>query len=214
MIDLQSQFKAFKSIVCLNGIIPEKRLFTKYSDLPLIVTDGAANTLIEMGVIPSTIIGDLDSLNMDIVPSHIEVIYMYDQDHTDLQKLLTLIESRQLFPCLIYGATGKETDHTLYNLAVMEDCSRRHMIIFHDSAYEDKEKFGIFVSDGICGNLSINAKISIIAYVFSKVTTRGLNWDLKNKEMSPLTSSVRNIIRCNQFEICIEYGRVLILFDL
>lgn len=213
MIDLNKQFNSFKSIICLNGEIPTKYFFDRYASLPIIAADGAANSLIKMRINPTIIVGDLDSIDTQLIPAYIEVLHVHDQNHNDLEKCLDVINERKLFPCLIFGATGKETDHTLYNLNVIEKYSMHNQIMFHDSAYKDKEKYGIFVSDHLHGNLKMGSKISLLSSSESVVTTKGLTWELNNMVLSPGISSTRNLINDTKLEIVVHKGNVLVLFD-
>lgn len=213
MIDLNKQFDSTRSILCLNGEIPCKDFFMRNLNLPLIAADGATNTLIDMGIIPTVIVGDLDSINKEIVPADVEILHILEQSTTDLEKCLRILKERELFPCLIYGATGKESDHTLYNLSVLDEYSLHHQIIIHDSAYKTKEKYGIFVSDSLLGNLKLGAKISFFSFTRSVVSTRGLTWELNNVNLSAKESNIRNSIKSNPFEVIVHRGNVLVLFD-
>ena len=213
MIDLKTYFDSVRSIVCLNGELPAKDLFARKANLPLIAADGAGSRLINMGIVPSIIIGDLDSVDKSTIPAHTEVISIPNQDTTDFEKVLLTIEKRELFPCLIYGATGLESDHTLYNLNIIADYSLRHRIIFHDSAYKAKEKYGIFVSDRLTANLKIGSKISLLTLTSAVVSTHGLTWDLEKTTLTPRISSARNLIRENLIEINVHNGNLLVLFD-
>ena len=213
MNDLNKKFNSFKSIICLNGEIPIEDFFTRYSGIPIIAADGAANKLLKINVSPTLIIGDFDSIDLSVIPAHIEVLHVPDQNSTDLEKCLNILGERKLFPCLIYGATGKETDHTLYNLSVIEKHSINHQMIFHDSAYKDKEKYGIFVSDYLSANLKVGAKISLLSFVHSSVTSKGLKWELINQYLSPGISSVRNLTKDDHVEIIVHKGCILVLLD-
>lgn len=213
MSDLNKKFNSFKSIICLNGEIPTEDFFSRYSGIPIIAADGAANKLININVNPTLVIGDFDSIDLSVIHAHVEVLHVPDQNSTDLEKCLKVIDERELFPCLIYGATGKETDHTLYNLSVIQKHSINHQIIFHDSAYKDKEKYGVFVSDYLSINLKVGSKISLLSFVQSSVTSKGLKWELINKELSSEVSSVRNITKGDKVEIIVHKGCVLVLLD-
>ncbi len=214
MIDLNSEFSLFKSIICLNGEIPTRDYFARYAHLPLLAADGAANALIEMGIEPEVIIGDLDSIELQTIPKHIEIIQVRDQNSTDLQKVLAVLADRDLLPCLIYGATGKELDHSLYNLSVIAEYSQDHRIIFHDSAYKDQDKYGIFICKHFHANLEIGSKLSVLAYTPSKVSTSGLVWDLHDTDISAQCSSIRNIVREQRVEIMVHTGCILVYFQL
>ncbi len=214
MIDLNNHFNSIKSILCLNGEIPTKDFFLRHMGLPLIAADGAANTLIDMGIMPTLIVGDLDSIEMDTIPDHIEILHIKEQDTTDLDKCMRTLIDRELFPCLIYGATGKESDHTLYNLSVLDEYSRHHQIIIHDSDYKAKEKYGIFIFDSLVGDLKLGSKISFLSFAPSTISTKGLTWELTNLPLSAKISNTRNSIKSNSFEVIVHNGNVLVLFDL
>lgn len=214
MIDLNSHFESIKSILCLNGEIPSKHFFMRYPNLPIIAADGATNTLLKMGINPSIIIGDFDSIDKTIVPKQTEAFHQLEQNTTDFEKCLHVIAKRKLFPCLIYGATGKESDHTLYNISVIAAHSLHSSIIFHDSAYREKEKYGVFVTDYLVGDLPIGSKISLFSFLPSIVSTRGLTWELNKMSLLHQTSSARNIIKSNPIEITVHNGNVLVMFDL
>lgn len=214
MIDLNKHFDSIKSVLCLNGEIPSKDFFMRHLNLPLIAADGAANTLIRMGIMPTLIVGDLDSLDSAIIPNFVEILHISEQSSTDCEKCLITLKERVLFPCLIYGATGKESDHTLYNLSVLDEYSQYHKIIIHDSAYKSKEKYGIFVSDSLMGDLKLGSKISFLSFTPSIISTKGLTWELNNLNLSAKKANLRNSIKSNPFEVIIHSGNVLVLFDL
>lgn len=214
MIDLNNHLNSVKSIVCLNGEIPSKDFFIRHLNLPLIAADGAANSLIHMGIMPTLIIGDLDSIDTTIIPDHVEVLRIAEQNSTDIEKCILVLQERKLFPCLIYGATGKESDHTLYNLNIIAKYSLHYKIIFHDSAYKAKEKYGVFVSDSLLGNLKVGSKISFISFYQSIISTKGLAWELCKFNLSPQTPSIRNSIKSNPIEVTVHSGNVLVLYDI
>lgn len=213
MIDLNNIFKSIKSIICLNGAIPSKDYFTRTPHLPIIAADGAGSELIKMGIIPNLIVGDLDSIDKEILGAYTDIICIPDQNSTDFEKTLLIVRERNLFPCLIYGATGQESDHTLYNLNIMAEYSQHYKIIFHDSACDTKEKYGIFVRDTLIGELDINSKISLLSFTSAIVSSEGLMWDLTNMQLSPKVSSTRNAIKSSKFKITIHNGNALVIFD-
>ena len=50
MIDINNILKNIKSVLCLNGALPERKFFDAYKNLPLFATDGAFNSLQEIGI--------------------------------------------------------------------------------------------------------------------------------------------------------------------
>ena len=80
----------FKSILCLNGRLPNKKFFKEFSGLPIIAADGAGSKLINLGIYPETVIGDLDSFehNYDEYPM-IHFVKMNSQNNTDFEKSIS-----------------------------------------------------------------------------------------------------------------------------
>lgn len=103
----------YKSILCLNGDLPEVDFFDK--NLPIIAADGAANSLINMGIKPSMVIGDLDSITADnqaLENTHLH----YDQNFCDFEKSLDYLKKNDLLPSIIVGLNGGFIDHILNNI--------------------------------------------------------------------------------------------------
>jgi thiamine pyrophosphokinase len=213
MIKLNDISQTFRSVIILNGDIPDKKFFLRHGTLPIIATDGAANSLLDIGITPNIIIGDLDSLAKIKIPASIEILHITDQDTTDLQKCLAMVSQRNLFPCIIYGATGKESDHMLYNLNVINQYAAQHVILFHDSAYKQAEKYGIFVFSKLCGTLPIGTTISLLSLTTATVSTTGMRWELNGALLSPTNASVRNQLAAEAFTISTHSGSVLVLVD-
>ena len=80
----------------------------------IVAADGGANRLMNKGVIPDAIIGDMDSLDMALAQKYkIRMIKTSEQDSTDFEKCLYSIDA-PLF--LALGFTGKRFDHTMATL--------------------------------------------------------------------------------------------------
>jgi len=96
-------------------------------DFPIIAADGGANRLLENGIIPDAIVGDLDSLDSSLsLDPEIRLIRLGEQDSTDFEKCLYAI-SAPLF--LALGFTGKRFDHTLATLHGMVKFHREKNIL-------------------------------------------------------------------------------------
>lgn len=54
----------YRSIVVLNGEIPDSSFFKQ--GIPIIAVDGGANRLLSIDVQPNLVIGDLDSINLNL----------------------------------------------------------------------------------------------------------------------------------------------------
>ena len=85
----------------------------------VIAVDGGLVYCKKMHIQPKLIIGDFDSTPEPLLLEYgdIEKIHFpKDKDKTDLELALEIAAERNLSPATVFGALGKRSDHTLYNL--------------------------------------------------------------------------------------------------
>jgi len=172
MIKILKNLSPYKSVLCLNGDL--RCDIIKQIGLPVVAADGAANTLIKNGIEPTIIVGDLDSVDADLLRnrSHLKVA---DQDNTDFEKALDFIEKDALAPAIIMGIDGGYIDHILGNISIFSgtDC----VAICGDIVLMPLEDDKIF-------NLPMDTKISIFGMPSCTISSEGLKWKLDNHELS------------------------------
>ncbi|MHA1558429.1 MAG: thiamine diphosphokinase [Alphaproteobacteria bacterium] len=214
MIDINNLLENIKSVLCLNGVIPNKEFFDTYKHLPFFATDGAFNSLKKIGISANTIIGDFDSVCSDQLSKSTEQLFIEDQNYTDFEKSIGILKERSLFPCLICGVSGKELDHTIYNIYVIKRIAKNLPVIFYDSGYEFCHKFGIISAKDIRGKLPLNSLISLLPFPKTTISTKGLKWNLNNFSMDQESmASVRNRVDKAPFVVNVHSGDLLLLFQ-
>ena len=127
----------------MNIDLPDKQQFNKpyiilangqYPSLPsalnklhtagtIICTDGSANKLLENGLTPNVIIGDMDSSTIDQNAFKGLYVKISDQDNTDLDKGLEWCKLNSLSPLTVLGASQLREDHTIGNLILLANYS-------------------------------------------------------------------------------------------
>jgi thiamine pyrophosphokinase len=188
----------YKSILCLNGTLPNKDFFTK--PLPIIATDGAADKLLDIGINPDVVIGDLDSIKS---LERFKVIHAPNQDESDFQKALKYLGHNQLLPTIILGANGGFIDHILFNI----DIIMRNECVFYSPPI-----IGIPLNQTTEFKLKLNSKISIFAMPKARISTSGLKWELDDNILEfPGFNSLSNINIKENFKIEIKEGKALLL---
>jgi len=202
MINALLNLKNYRSILCLNGTLPAADFFV--TDLPVIAADGAANHLMQMGVIPNIVIGDLDS----VLPEYLKQIpsyYHYDQNFCDFEKSLQYLEKHQLLPAVIVGINGGYLDHILNNVNLF---LKTGCVLFSPPILGlvfDAEK-------NTSLTCPLNTKISIFGIPYADVTTTGLRWDLCHETLLfPGKTSCFNRTQKQEIRINVHNGVVLIL---
>lgn len=93
---------------------------------------------------PDLVLGDGDSFQSAIKKEHIDVqclnqlnwIELPDQNFTDFEKILHYLAPTSAQKITIYGATARETDHFLGNIAVAKQFYTRFDLHFYDDYSE------------------------------------------------------------------------------
>lgn len=127
-----------RCIILANGEYGEVDAYRdifKNSDT-ILCADGGANYAFQMGLIPDSVIGDLDSVRPEVSKyfdaQGVEFIrYPARKDLTDLQLALDLARERGAEQIVLLGALGKRLDHTLYNIYAGIELARQGVRISH-----------------------------------------------------------------------------------
>jgi thiamine pyrophosphokinase len=210
---MNSTVNHFRSILCLNGNLPSRNFFDKHSDLPIIAADGAGCQLIDIGIQPSVVVGDMDSFALNISDySDIDFIRCSNQNYNDFEKSILFLKEKKLLPSLVCGVFGGEADHVINNINCLMKYGQEHPMVFYDEEILEKPKWGFPLSDSFSFSGVKGEIISIIPHPTVTLSTKGLKWDLKNKDLSTLgISSFRNKEQSHNIEINVHRGRVLII---
>ncbi|MCL2634656.1 MAG: thiamine diphosphokinase [Oscillospiraceae bacterium] len=95
----------------------------------IIAADGGYDNLKQFGIKPDLIIGDLDSINN--IPADIETIrFPIEKSASDMELAVEEAIRRGYGYFYIYGALGKRLDHTLANIAVLVNISKRGYLAY------------------------------------------------------------------------------------
>ncbi|MDR1236130.1 MAG: thiamine diphosphokinase [Holosporaceae bacterium] len=199
MIKILERLSEYKSVLCLDGNL-EFDLLGKIK-LPIVACDGAADTLVKNGIEPSVIIGDLDSVDDNLLKSR-KFIRLNDQNSTDFEKALTYIEEESLSPALVFGVDGGYIDHILGNIA-----------IFSGTKFAAISKDIIFMSvdSSRSFDVEVNTKISIFGMPNCVIKSKGLRWELDNEELFLCgKSSSSNRAVSDRVELQVLSGKALV----
>lgn len=99
----------------------------------IIAVDKGLETLYKLNIIPNHIVGDLDSVDANIVEyyqknSHtILHQYMPEKDNTDTDIALNLAITLHASSIIIIGALGKRMDHALGNIHILTNALEAHI---------------------------------------------------------------------------------------
>ncbi|MDA8562096.1 thiamine diphosphokinase [Gammaproteobacteria bacterium] len=197
----------YRAILCLNGELPPKTFFD--TKLPIIAADGAANTLMMIGIFPTMVVGDLDSLHENyraILPT----THLPDQRMSDFQKAMEYLKVNSLLPCLITGISGGYIDHILQNI---------NIFLNGKNVFYAPPVISFSIPPGQSSTLSVKRgmKVSLLGIPSARVTTQGFKWELNETLLTfPGESSCFN--RTIENEITLHHhkdtgGLLVMIYD-
>ena len=130
LLDKQYFNKPF--IILANGQYPSHpaALNKLHTAGTIICTDGRANKLLENGLTPNVIIGDMDSTTVGQDSFKGLYVKISDQDNTDLDKALEWCKVNSLSPLTVLGTSQLREDHTIGNLMLLANYSEELDINF------------------------------------------------------------------------------------
>ena len=202
--------KPLDCILILQGKAPDPEIFRFFQDTFLIATDGAANGLIELGVTPHIIIGDLDSFDSSLLPENAnsQIIQIVDQEKNDFEKALDYCLEKNLLDIAIFGIHGGDFEHSLNNVSVLWKYVERFS---HMTIIDSRSRIAIPVFfDMISDELFPQEIISLIPFPHARLSTQGLQWNLLDEvlELSK-REGARNRSLGNSIQIQHHEGRFL-----
>jgi len=123
LLDKQYYNKPF--IILANGQYPSHptALNKLHAAGTIICTDGSANKLLENGLTPNVIIGDMDSITVGQNSFKGLYVKISDQDNTDLDKAFEWCKLNNLSPLTVLGTSQLREDHTIGNLILLANYS-------------------------------------------------------------------------------------------
>lgn len=205
-----------KSVVILaNGVFPatEKTLNILRSADTVICCDGAAAHLVAAGIEPDIIVGDMDSIPVELMEKYSSIIRKIDEQETnDLTKAFGIAKklvSEEDF-IHILGATGMREDHTLANISLLaeytaESPCRIDMI----------SDYGRFIAetDSCVLNGVPGTEISIFAFDNTlRVHSEGLEFSTDSVKFNSLWPATLNRVEKTPFNLKLSHPAKIIIY--
>jgi thiamine pyrophosphokinase len=175
-----------KAVIFLNGVFPKRKIIsglTARNDY-LIAADGAANYLKKLNITPDVILGDLDSIEKNVLKYYLKknvpVIKYTEQETTDFEKSLNFVIQAEIKEIAIFGFTSLRPDHSLNNFSVLKRYYKRLNIKFIDDTF-----FIEFINKKISFSYRKNTLISLLPFPTARnIITKGLRYQLNNESLS------------------------------
>ena len=172
----------------------------------IICVDNGYEIVQKLNIIPSVLIGDLDSVNLDSVNQNVEIVKKENQNLSDLEKALNYCIEKNFTKIYLIGSTGLRDDHNLANLMLITDFIEKLDITVLSDEYE---------INAIKGKMKFSCKkgtqISLISIdANNQVTTNGLKYNLNNEALRSSSQGLSNLVTEDNFSI--ESEKPILLF--
>ena len=196
-------------VILANGDFPKHptplRILKEATSI--ICCDGAVNNLVDHGLKPTHIIGDMDSISPELKNNYEDMlIHIADQNENDLRKAINWAEENKVTKAAIIGASGKRDDHSLANIfTLLQHPSKLDLTIYTDygifSVVKGEQKFDSFKGQQV-SLFSADQNIEI--------TSTYLKYIFNNKKLSNLYCGSLNESLDEGFTISISHGKILV----
>ena len=204
------------NILIIGNARDEK--LAKWADLidcsdVIIACDGAVNNCIEQGISVDYLIGDMDSINQEMLAhsndSSIEVVENIDQENNDLTKAILFAHGLEPKAIDIIGVDGGLSDHQFCNYLSLIECQTKARIHLDDcivSAITKTNAEFCSIENGATFSLfSIGTSIG--------VNVTGAKWELKNSKLTPSSTGLHNIATSERLAVSCESGNLLLFVN-
>lgn len=189
-----------------------RSLVIKDSDM-VICADGGYDYAVSMGVRPTVVLGDLDSIKKPVKDSKIPIIkFPTDKDKTDSQLAVDYALDNKCDEIILLAATGGRIDHSLANimlLSYIRDKGAEGLIL------TDKSRIALITGQTvITRGMGDGISFVPITPLVEGLTTEGLLYNLKNKTIKQGdTLTISNEFRAAQAKVKLTRGKLLVICD-
>jgi thiamine pyrophosphokinase len=206
-----------RAVIFANGLIADiesARRLLREDDF-LIAADGGTRHLLRLGLIPSFIIGDLDSLNeteqKKVTTGGARVIrHPQDKNETDFELAIHFALKEGYREILVIGALGGRLDQILGNLSVLTSPEFADLDLRVDDGLEEAR----FTRGRLEVNGTPGDTVSLLPWggVVIGITTTGLRWPLKDETLfADKTRGISNELLDPLALISIRTGLLLVI---
>lgn len=201
-----------KTVILANGKYPTHEVPLKHlreADL-IVCCDGATKKLVAHGLEPGIIIGDLDSVSPALKKRYKKVLVQdSDQETNDLTKAVNWCISSGIKEVTILGATGIREDHTLGNISLLADYSRKIDVVM----LTDTGSFRVYDR-----RVTVSSRSGQQVSLFSidpalAVTSSGLLYPLSNLRLASWWRGTLNEAEGETFRLEFERGQLIVFME-
>lgn len=202
----------YPCVVIADGLFPTEEILVDRlrQASVLIACDGAVARLVQSGLVPTAIVGDMDSISLSLRQQYADRLFPdYDQESNDLTKAVRYAYRTGHREVLILGATGLREDHTLANISLLMDY---HPLF---DRVEMASDFGLFTPIRQTTTFTCTPGQQISFFSLSpggEVTTHKLKYPLVRAALTAWWQGTLNEALEEKFTLTLSAGARMIVF--
>lgn len=200
-----------RAVIFANGSLEQAPALLP-DDL-IIAADGGGLHCLRLGIVPHTVIGDLDSLS----PADVETLrsqgagiiqYPTHKDYTDLELAVQFAEERGASEAVLFGALGQRWDQTLANLLLPVRLTGLRLSL------QDGQQEMFVIRPGQAASIHAphGSTVSLIPLAGDAhgVSTRGLEYPLRDESLLfGATRGVSNVLLEDPAQVSLSLGLLM-----
>ena len=173
----------------------------------IVAVDGGLQYCREMGVAPHLIIGDFDSCPKELLDHYgavPQIILPVDKDQTDLEVAIEHELQKGAEQIVLFASWGNRIDHSLTNALFLTRYPGKLLL-----ETETEQLFAINKRTELKCRVGQTLSLIPICGPVSGITTSGLKWELKHRQIDSRFIGISNICLKEIITISIDQGTLL-----
>jgi len=198
------------TLVAIDGDLPGAGLVRDLlsTHTALVAADGAASRLLDDGIVPDVVIGDLDAIGdrrSELAARGALIVEIADQERNDFEKALGWCIDRGETRVTIVGIAGGMVDHTLNNFSILSRFARLLRLRLRDADSTAHVATGDLLLRTTPGD-----RVSLIPLPSARLTTTGLAWELRDEVLAMgVREGASNRAVAEEISLSVHEGTVL-----
>ena len=209
-----------RACIVLNGVVKNydelKKIILSKNYSTVIGIDGGANHLYKMGLVPECIVGDLDSIESEVLDYFSEKgtefhKYPTKKNETDSELGIKMAMEKENMCIDFYAALGGRIDHELANIGLLYYSLKKDL---YPRIITETEDIYILENDELTIEGEVGDLVSVIPYKGDAkgVSLRGLEYPLNEFDMEYSTPrGISNVMIDTICEINVNQGCLLVV---
>jgi len=196
-----------RSVIIGNGNFDN--VFDFFENDYVICADGGYNHAKKYGIIPDIIIGDMDSVTVDITDKN-TVVYPKEKDYTDGELAVRAAIDKGCDEIILLGMTGTRIDHTIANICLLKYIDEKGK----KGCIADKDNIIYYISKELCLDGLKGKTVSLLPLGgdLTGVSNSGFYYPLCNENLYfGSTRGVSNIVTEDKANISVTSGEGIVV---